>query len=105
MKGCCPPMTPSLPAAVLWDMDGTLVDSEPYWIAQERALVESYGGQWSHQHAMTLVGQSLPDSGRYIVGHSPVTLSPEQVVDRLVDGVGERLRERVIPWRPGRSSC
>jgi len=93
-------MTPRLPAAVLWDMDGTLVDSEPYWIAEEHDLVQSFGGRWSHQHAMTLVGQSLPESGRYIVEHSSVTLSPEQVVDRLVDGVGERLGQR-IPWRAG----
>lgn len=93
-------MTAPLPAAVLWDMDGTLVDSEPYWIAEEHALVESYGGRWSHEHAMALVGQSLLASGRYIAQHSPVTLSPEEVVDRLVDGVGARLRRRV-PWRPG----
>ena len=56
-------MTAPLPAAVLWDMDGTLVDSEPYWIAEEHALVESFGGRWSHEHAMALVGQSLLASG------------------------------------------
>ena len=33
-----------LPAAVLWDMDGTLVDTEPYWIAAEHAIVEEHGG-------------------------------------------------------------
>ncbi len=32
------------PSAVLWDMDGTLVDTEPYWMAAETALVESFGG-------------------------------------------------------------
>lgn len=94
------PVTAGLPAGVLWDMDGTLVDSEPYWIAEEHALVRSFGGQWTHEHAMNLVGQSLPKSGAYIVEHSPVTLTPEQVVDRLVDGVGRRLQEQV-PWRPG----
>ena len=30
--------TDTLPAAVLWDMDGTLVDTEPYWIEAEYAL-------------------------------------------------------------------
>ena len=34
------------PAAVLWDMDGTLVDTEPYWMEAERELVEAYGGEW-----------------------------------------------------------
>jgi len=32
------------PAAVLWDMDGTLVDTEPYWIECEFELVEAHGG-------------------------------------------------------------
>ena len=31
-------------AAVLWDMDGTLVDTEPYWIAAEHAIVAEHGG-------------------------------------------------------------
>ena len=35
------PLTGALPAAVLWDMDGTLVDTEPYWVAEERSLVDS----------------------------------------------------------------
>jgi len=39
-----PHMTAPLPSAVLWDMDGTLVDTEPYWIAEERTLVEQHGG-------------------------------------------------------------
>ena len=36
-------------AAVLWDMDGTLVDTEPYWIVAELALAERYGGTWSRR--------------------------------------------------------
>ena len=93
-------MPPHLPAAVLWDMDGTLVDSEHYWIAEEFALVESFGGQWSLDHAHELVGSALLDSAAYIIEHTPVTLTPEAVVDRLVAGVALRLREEV-PWRDG----
>lgn len=93
-------MTSPLPAAVLWDLDGTLVDTEPYWISEEHALVESYGGQWTHEQAMVLVGMSLIDSGEYIARHTAVPLSPERIVDALVAGVGERLRAD-IPWRPG----
>ena len=50
------------PRAVLWDMDGTLVDTEPYWMAAETALVQSFGGTWSHEDALQLVGSGLIDS-------------------------------------------
>ena len=93
-------ISPALPAAVLWDMDGTLVDSEPYWIAEEFALVESFGGQWSMEHAHHLVGSALLTGAAYIIENSPVTLTPEEVVARLVGGVAQRLRAEV-PWRPG----
>ena len=87
-------------AAVLWDMDGTLVDTEPYWIEVEFALVAEFGGTWSMEHALNLVGNDLLVSGDYIREHGGVDLTPEQIVDRLLDGVVARVRERV-PWRPG----
>lgn len=98
-------MTPTrpdraLPAAVLFDMDGTLVDSEPYWIAEETALVESYGGTWGDDLAHQLVGQALLWSADFIRANSPVTLPREEIVQRLLHGVIRRFREHV-PWRPG----
>ena len=59
------PPTELVPAlqAVLIDMDGTLVDTEPYWIAAEYALVQEYGGVWSDEHAHALVGNALLTSG------------------------------------------
>ena len=57
-------MNHRLPAAVLWDMDGTLVDTEPYWIAAETPLVESFGGSWSHEQSLRLVGLGLDDAAR-----------------------------------------
>ena len=62
--------------AVLFDMDGTLVDTEPYWIAAEYALVESYGGTWTDEHAHALVGNALIDSAVYIREHGGVDLDP-----------------------------
>jgi HAD superfamily hydrolase (TIGR01509 family) len=88
------------PAAVLWDMDGTLVDTEPYWIACEFDLVAEHGGTWSLEHAHSLVGNALPESAEYIRQHGGVDLPPNQIVQRLLDGVVARVREHV-PWRPG----
>lgn len=85
--------------AVLWDMDGTLVDTEPYWIAAERRLVEAHGGKWSHEQAMQLVGQSLYYSAG-ILQNAGVDLERREIIDILSVQVISRIREEV-PWRPG----
>lgn len=85
---------------MLFDFDGTLVDTEPYWIEEEFALVGSFGARWSREHALRLVGNDLLASGRYIVEHTAIPLTPAEVVERLVDGVVGHLAADV-PWRPG----
>jgi HAD superfamily hydrolase (TIGR01509 family) len=89
-------------AAVLWDFDGTLADTEPLWVAAEFELINSLGGSWSNEHAEQLVGNSLVDSGAYIldvIGRHDLT--PEWVVDQLVTRVARALGTQPIPWRPG----
>jgi len=86
--------------AVLWDMDGTLVDTEPYWIATESAMAEKYDAVWSEADALHLVGSDLVDSGRYIKKVMGLDLSPEEIVEELLDGVVAKV-EQAIPWRPG----
>jgi HAD superfamily hydrolase (TIGR01509 family) len=95
-----PTLDGELPAAVLWDMDGTLVDTEPYWIATEYELAGRHGGRWSEADALALVGNDLLDSGRYIRDHMGIDLEPEQIVEELLDGVVRRVRD-VVPWCPG----
>lgn len=90
----------TLPDAVLWDMDGTLVDTEPYWIAEEYALVEEAGGVWTEADAHDLVGQDLLTSARRILERTPVTGEPLDLVLRLLRGVVRRA-EADMPWRPG----
>lgn len=91
---------PALPDAVLWDMDGTLVNTEPYWIAGETELVSEWGGEWTHEKALQLVGNDLMTSAGIIRRLGGVDLAPERIVAWLVDFVGERIRHEV-PWRPG----
>jgi len=91
---------PELPAAVLWDMDGTLVDTEPCWIEAEYAMAERWGGTWSREHALNLVGNDLLVSGRYIREHMGIDRTPEEIVDELLDGVVAQV-SRSVPWRPG----
>jgi beta-phosphoglucomutase-like phosphatase (HAD superfamily)/spore germination protein YaaH len=81
-------------------MDGTLVDTEPYWIDCEFELVEAHGGTWSQEHAHAIVGSDLNESGRYIRDHGGVDLPIDEIVNQLLDGVIGRVRQS-IPWRPG----
>ena len=89
-----------LPAAVLWDMDGTIVDSEPYWMRAETELVESFGGVWTHDDGMLLVGSGLWGSAAILQGRG-VELDTEAIVQTLTGRVQELLQEFGAPWRPG----
>lgn len=88
------------PRAVLWDMDGTLVNTEPYWMSVETELVESYGGTWTHDDALQLIGSNLLESGR-VLQQAGVDLEPAEIVDLMTDRVAERLRTQGVPFRPG----
>lgn len=88
------------PRAVLWDMDGTVVDTEPYWMAAETRLVESFGGSWTHEDALQLVGSGLIDSA-VILQNAGVRMEAEAIVSHLTDAVQESLRTDGVPFRPG----
>lgn len=95
-----PPEPGTLPTAVLWDLDGTLVDTEPSWIEAEYALVGAHGGLWSDEHAHALVGNPLLVSAEYVIEHGGVDLPAEEIVQILSDHVTARIRCGA-PWRPG----
>jgi HAD superfamily hydrolase (TIGR01509 family) len=80
-------------------MDGTIVDTEPYWIEAEHALVAAHGGHWSHEKAMQLVGQSLVFSAG-LLQEAGVALERREIIDILTEHVIDQVRESV-PWRPG----
>jgi HAD superfamily hydrolase (TIGR01509 family) len=82
------------------DMDGTLVDTEPYWIAAEYAIAERFGTTWSEEQALELVGNALTESARLIKEGMGLPHEPEEIVEMLLDGVVEQV-EREVPWRPG----
>jgi HAD superfamily hydrolase (TIGR01509 family) len=87
------------PAAVLWDMDGTLVDTEPYWLAAETELVRAWGGEWSLDDGLALVGSSLERSS-LILASRGVELESGEIIQLLTDRVLAQLADEV-PWRPG----
>lgn len=92
-------MTELEPAAILWDMDGTIVDTEPYWMAAETELVARFGGTWTHEDAITLVGSGLWHSARVLQAHG-VDLPEDEIIETLTSMVLEQI-EIEVPWRPG----
>ncbi|MGO1294953.1 MAG: HAD family hydrolase, partial [Cellulosimicrobium funkei] len=81
-------------------MDGTLVDTEPYWIAAEHELVGAHGGTWTHEDAMSLVGNPLRESARILRERGGVDLPVDEIVAFLIGRVIEQVRVEV-PWQPG----
>ncbi len=90
----------SLPAAVLFDLDGTLVDSEPLWFEAETLLVGEYGRDWSPEQARHLVGWSLSDSATYLREEIGVELPNASIIDRMQSHVVTGVA-KAPPWRPG----
>lgn len=81
-------------------MDGTLVDTEKYWMAAEGALVERFGGTWTHEQALGLVGQGLETSAA-ILQDAGVRMPAHEIIDHLTEQVMRELVEQGPPLRPG----
>ena len=89
-----------LPAAVLFDLDGTLVDSEHYWALSERKLAAEHDAEWNHEDGVELIGMSLYESSVIIGRKLGSALAPDEIIDKLTAVVIEQLKV-ALPWRPG----
>jgi HAD superfamily hydrolase (TIGR01509 family) len=87
-------------AAVLWDMDGTLVDTEPYWMRAEGELAARHGAHWTHEDSLAVVGFDLLDAAAYMRDRMGIELEPAEIVEQLLDRVIEQIRV-AVPWREG----
>ncbi|MDQ1608165.1 MAG: hypothetical protein QOE16_897 [Microbacteriaceae bacterium] len=81
-------------------MDGTLVDTEPYWMAAEVELVASFGGHWTHDDGLALVGSGLWNSAGILQSRG-VTMEADDIVNWLTNRVQTMIDELGVPWRPG----
>ena len=82
--------------AVFWDMDGTLIDSEPYWHEGELKIAADHGGYWDEDLAWQGSGTPVPDVARRMVEHG-CKLSIEEIGKGMIDYVAQKEFER-IPW-------
>ncbi len=77
-------------------MDGTLIDTEPYWMAAETDLARRFGIDWTYEDGITLVGNPLDASAQILIDRG-VQLESHEVVSTLVARVSERARD-YMPW-------
>jgi HAD superfamily hydrolase (TIGR01509 family) len=78
-------------AAVLWDMDGLLVDTEPVWTVAEEELAEQLGGTWSEQLKATIAGTRLDVAVPTILEHYGHEATPA-----AVEGASQWLLTRMV---------
>jgi len=90
--------------AVLWDMDGTLIDSEPIWIDEERRIMESLGATWSQEDALYCIGGPMSRVDAYMRSKLPENIREEfgeyALTKILLESMVERLKQKV-PFAPG----
>lgn len=90
----------SFPAAVLFDHDGTLVDTEPVWAAAKVALAAEFGGTWTEQDTLDCLGLSMKFTLDRLRERG-VDLPDEQINERLVAKVREALAHQQVEFLPG----
>jgi HAD superfamily hydrolase (TIGR01509 family) len=87
--------------AVMWDMDGTLVDSEKVWAEVQIELLASLGATWTLDDCMLLVGSDLREAVKVWMARIPDgVITAEELADRMFSEVVEALRKEVT-FQPG----
>ena len=91
--------------AVVFDLDGVLVDSEPVWEAVRRDFVAEHGGRWRPDSQQRLMGMSTAEWARYLVTDLGVGgMSAEEVAEAVVERMAEQYRE-AVPLLPGAAAA
>ncbi|NUP50855.1 MAG: HAD family phosphatase, partial [Catenulispora sp.] len=91
---------PALPAAVLFDMDGLLIDSEPTWFQAEVDLLAGYGHTLGPEHYPKVLGKPLEVSTAYLLELTGHPVGAAEFADGIERAMIERLRDGV-PMMPG----
>src|SRR5438093_8914404 len=87
-------------AAVIFDLDGVLIDSEQLWDNARRELVRQRGGTWRPDATHAMMGMSSVEWSRYMHDELAVDLAPQEICDAVVARLESLYRER-LPLYPG----
>jgi HAD superfamily hydrolase (TIGR01509 family) len=86
--------------AVIFDLDGVLIDSEKVWAAAREQLVRERSGTWHGDAVRAMMGMSSPEWSRYMQHELGVAMAPEQIARDVVGRLERSYRER-LPLLPG----
>src|SRR5215468_8660756 len=92
---------PGSAEAVMFDMDGLLVDSEPLWYLAESAVMTRLGGMWTPADQHALVGGSMTSTVAYLLGRATRPVEPVTVAAWLIEEMVSLVRTRPLPPLPG----
>ena len=79
-----------LPQGIFFDMDGLLVDTEPYWLQTERELMAEFGVHWRSEDQLFCLGGPMEKVGRYMSDLAESKQSPEWFASELIDRMAEK---------------
>ncbi len=85
--------------AIIFDMDGLLVDSEPVWNGARAAMAARYNKLWTQADHFSVMGVSTDEWTTYMIERLDLTLSPKAVRDEVIDQM-VAMYQRQIPFRP-----
>jgi HAD superfamily hydrolase (TIGR01509 family) len=86
--------------AIVFDLDGVLIDSESVWEQVRRQVVDEHGGRWPADAQQRLMGMSTPEWARYLSEDLGVGLPPDQVAALVIERMAERYTDH-LPLLPG----
>jgi HAD superfamily hydrolase (TIGR01509 family) len=89
-----------VPQAVIFDMDGVLMDSEQLWNQSKQEVVRDAGGRWLDEAPRAMMGMSSPEWSRYMHDKLGVPLEVEEINRAVVDRMEQHYREH-LPLLPG----
>ena len=87
-------------AAVAFDLDGVLLDSETAWVDVKRAFTEESGGRWQERAQLDMLGMSSIEWSRYMHDELGVPVPPERISSEVAERLVEQYRQR-LPLLPG----
>jgi len=89
-----------MPAAVVFDLDGVIVDSESAWADAKRELVDAAGGTWKPDATHAMLGMSSPEWSRYLRDELGVRMGLDEINTKVVVTLERRYRD-ALPLIPG----